>query len=135
MGKCAEPHCRKSAAPKKNYCHKCRQAKWRANNPMRSSYKNLKDNAKRRGKEFTLTFEQFSKFAIEVNLIGKSGRHAEAYTVDRVDNEKGYTIDNIQMLTKSENSSKRDRKLNYDWQTKYGSYTDIPKDNEEDQPF
>lgn len=53
-------------------------------------------------------------------MAGK-GRHADSYSVDRIDNDKGYTIDNIRVLTLSENASKGAKILSYDYQTKHAT--------------
>lgn len=84
---------------------------------MRSCFKTLRDNAKRRGKEFALTFEQFSRFCYETNYLAGKGRKSQSYSIDRRDNSKGYTIDNIRVLTVAENTRKKDRTLIYDWET------------------
>ena len=84
---------------------------------MRAAYKALRDNSKRRHKEFTLTFEQFQQFAIEVDYIKKKGRSNRAYHIDRQDNDKGYTIDNIRVLTGLQNRRKYTKSLHYDYQT------------------
>lgn len=73
---------------------------------MRSAYNNLKCNAKRRGKEFDLSFEDFEKLAIECDYLKGKGRKTSSYSIDRIDNTKGYTIDNIQVTTLGENSRK-----------------------------
>lgn len=82
---------------------------------MKAAFQTLRQNARRRGKEFTLTFEDFEAFCYAFDYIAGKGRKAKSYTVDRIDNEKGYTRDNIQMLTKSDNVKKY---LSYDWQTR-----------------
>lgn len=74
--------------------------------PDKYAYKNLKTNAKRRGKEFSLTFEEFIEFAIKHNYIAGKGITKTGLHIDRIDNRKGYTIDNIQVLTNSENIRK-----------------------------
>lgn len=43
------------------------------------------------------------------------GRGSEDKTIDRIDNDKGYFIGNIQVLTKHDNSSKY-------WKTDWGGY-------------
>lgn len=93
---------------------------------MRNTYLNMKGNAKRRGKLFDLTFEQFKEFAIEVNLLHKRGRTSKSYTVDRKENDKGYTLGNLQMLTYGENSRKGMRKIAYDYETKFGYIVEMP---------
>ena len=73
---------------------------------MKAAYCNLKANAKRRGKEFSLTFEQFRDFAIKTDYHQKKGVEKESFHIDRIDEEKGYSIDNIQVLTNSQNVKK-----------------------------
>lgn len=111
-----------------------RVRKHRRKNPVRYAYMNLKHNAKRRGKYFDLTFEQFYKFCKEVNLLDGKRNHKNSYTVDRIDNEKGYTISNIQRLTRSENSKKGTKILDYDPLTKTARYIEM-KEDLDDLPF
>lgn len=80
--------------------------RWRKKYPMKAAYHTLKYNARRRGKEFTLTFAEFEQFAIETKLLTKRGVKSSSYTVDRIDSSKGYTIDNIQVLPKGVNCRK-----------------------------
>jgi len=86
--------------------------RWRSLNPMRYAYLNLKHNARRRGKEFKLTFEQFAQFCRKVDYLKKKGVSASSYHIDRIDENKGYTLDNIQVLTNSANVRKY---LDYRW--------------------
>ena len=106
MKKCATKYCQTTAAKHRTICSKCISRRYRANNPIQSAYQNLRTNAKRRGKEFDLTFIQFKEFAIKTNYIAGKGRSSTSYHIDRIDEEKGYTIDNIQVLTNAENSKK-----------------------------
>lgn len=80
--------------------------RWRKKYPIRAAYHTLKYNARRRGKEFTLTLEQFTEFAVETKLLTKRGVKATSYTIDRIDTSKGYTMDNIQVMTRRANSIK-----------------------------
>lgn len=102
---CATEFCR-NKADRGRYCYKCISRKRRAKNPMRAAYENLRQNAKRREKEFDLTFEQFSNFAIKYDYLKGKGRRGESYSIDRIDNSKGYTLSNIRVITLSENSKK-----------------------------
>lgn len=70
------------------------------------AYSTLKQNAKRRSKHFELTFEQFKAFAIATDYYKRKGRKATCYHIDRIDETRGYTIDNIQVLTNRENAKK-----------------------------
>lgn len=102
---------------------------------MRYCFQTLKDNAKRRGKKFELTYDQFSVFAIKNKLLMGKGRTAESYTVDRIRNWEGYHIDNIQRLTLAQNASKGSRKLEYDYRTGYATYTSPQENNDIETPF
>ena len=93
---------------------------------MRYAYCTLKANAKRRGKEFSLTFDQFKKFAIETNYLRGKGKQSTSYSIDRIDNERGYTIDNIMIMSLADNSRKHTKRLHYDWQTRSAIVTTIP---------
>lgn len=73
---------------------------------MRRMIISYKKDAKKRGLEYELTEEQFKKITSQdchycgakPNNISKSGRHFGDYIyngIDRVDNNKGYTMDNV----------------------------------------
>jgi len=79
---------------------------WKKANPLRYAYQSLKDNAKRRGKEFDISFDQFKDFCIKTAYIQNRGRLAGSFHIDRIDETGGYTLDNIQVLTNSENVQK-----------------------------
>lgn len=111
--RCKTKYCGKKASKGSNYCSACRSRRYRANNPIKASYQNLRSNAKRRGKEFDLTFEQFKKFAIETEYIVGKGRSRTSYHIDRKDPEKGYTIDNIRVLENHENVRRHRRYLKF----------------------
>lgn len=104
--KCKTKHCRKKQAPKGFYCYSCLKAKYAKKHPIKYAFSNLRRNARRRGKSFSLTFEQFKEFAIKTDYINKRGTSADSYTIDRIDPSKGYEIENIQVLTNSENVKK-----------------------------
>ena len=90
-------------------CRKCRSAK----RELQEAYYHLKGNAVRRGKEFTITMAQFKAFCFKTNYIQGKGKTKECYSIDRIDNDRGYTIDNIRILTVGENAKKKDKKLVY----------------------
>jgi hypothetical protein len=116
-------------------CSTLRVRKWRENNPLRYAYQTTKDNAKRRGKEFDLSFNEFKEFAIRVDYIKKKGIHASSIHIDRIEEEKGYTVNNIQPLENSQNVrkyldyrwSELDRQMDFDVVTvKYGKLEGVP---------
>lgn len=102
---CSSADCQKPARPKRTQCPTCSAH----GNPARYAYRHLKANAKRRGKDFTLTFAQFEAFAIETRYLAKCGKSATSYTIDRIDPTRGYHADNIQALTNRENVLKQAR--------------------------
>jgi hypothetical protein len=99
--KCETPRCRNVSTAR--LCKKCYQRDYRKRNALKYCFSTLMNNAKRRGKEFDLTLEQFEKFAIETNYLHGKGRMSESFHIDRIDPLKGYTIENIRVLTNSEN--------------------------------
>lgn len=107
--------------------------KYRENNPQRYAYMTLRDNAKRRGKEFTITFEEFQRFCYRYKYIGKKGRTRDGYGVDRKDETKGYTLGNMRILKNGNNVRKY---KTYDWQTRTGRTCTAGKDEPgQDLPF
>lgn len=120
--KCKTPFCRNRVTGKRT-CNTCVSRTKRNKNPMRYAYDVLKMNAKRRGKDFTISFDYFKRFAILTNYVAGKGRNKLSFSVDRVDNRKGYVPGNLQMLTVSDNSRKAHRTtiLNYDYETGFAS--------------
>lgn len=116
--KCATKFCTNERGKNRLVCHCCRSKKFRKEQPMKASFQTLRYNARRRGKEFSLTFEQFEKFCYETNYIAGRGRQKTSFSIDRIDNNKGYSIDNIRVLSVSDNS-RRNKILVYDWETQY----------------
>jgi DNA-directed RNA polymerase subunit M/transcription elongation factor TFIIS len=114
-------------------CRKCRYAKEKEN-LIAWSYRTLKSNAKRRGKAFSLTLAEFADFCYETSLLTTRGTKSTSFTVDRIRNEFGYHVGNIQRMTNSENI-KKEKVLNYDYQTKTGFVRPREIINPEDYPF
>ncbi len=110
---CKTKYCTTKTPKHRTICCKCISRKYRSDNPVRSSFDILRTNAKRRGKEFDLTFDQFKKFAIETEYIAGKGRSSQSFTIDRIDQDLGYTINNLQVLTNAENVKKHKKYLKY----------------------
>jgi len=103
---CPAYRCCNKPGTKKRFCprhHHMRQAE---TNPLGYTYSLLKTNAKRRGKVFTLTLEQFRQFCTETNYLALKGKQGSNLSIDRIDNSKGYEAGNLQVLTLSANSRK-----------------------------
>lgn len=112
-GLCIERFCGKSR-PKNGKkfkglrCSCCARKKWAEENPGKYILANLRGNARRRGKEFTLTWEQFEAFLKRENYLRrKRGRTKTSVSVDRPKNEFGYHEWNIGTLTIRDNAWKR----------------------------
>lgn len=119
---CSEPHCRNMARKHKTKCPTCHKKQWRKKYPMKAAFQTLRQNARRRGIAFTITFEYFEKFCYKTNYIAGKGRSKLSYSIDRDKNHLGYIPGNIVIMHKGLNSAKGDRpitkKLVYDWCTK-----------------
>lgn len=83
-----------------------RNKEWRERNPKMYCYMTLRDNAKRRGHAFELTFPQFELFCYETKYIKRKGIYRRNWSIDRKDNTKGYTIDNICIMKNIQNQKK-----------------------------
>ena len=105
--KCSIKFCRNERAPRRTICHKCHSRQYKKNHPEAYYFNLLKQNAKRRGKEFLLSFKDFKKFSSDTGYIERKGKNGFNLSIDRIEAKKGYSIDNIQVLTLSENTSKR----------------------------
>lgn len=86
---------------------------WRENNPEQYAYMTLRDNAKRRGIPFTISFAYFKRFCRKTKYIQRKGIWKYSYSIDRIKNHRGYVPGNLQLLTVSENSSKYTKKVEW----------------------
>lgn len=102
---CVTKHCRKPGY-RGSYCHSCHKRRYKERHPERYAYQTLRNNARRRGHAFDLTLEQFVQFAFKTGYMAGRGRYKESLHIDRIDETGGYTIDNIQVLTNTENVRK-----------------------------
>ncbi len=101
---CGRPQPNKAHGKKAGkVCPACLIRRWRANNPALSSFNQLKVSARRRGKEFTLTFEEFRGWCLNNGYLDGRGRLRDSLHVDRHDDSKGYNLENIRVLTNREN--------------------------------
>lgn len=108
--KCRSKGCRNSVNAKKchsPYCAKHRTRNWRDKYPLHYSFHNLRKRAAQRGKEFSLTREQYVSFAIKTDYARLKGKTSWSLSIDRIDNNRGYHYDNIEAITLSQNSRKQ----------------------------
>lgn len=119
-------------------CKKHYNVDQRSRNPLKYSFNNLKSNAKRRGKIFTISFDYFCKFAIETNYILSKGITKTGYTIDCIIEELGYAEGNIRSILNPDNVKKQRRKemiLKYDQQSKIAFFKEIKPVDNNDVPF
>ena len=103
---CCADRCGKPKGEKDRFCPKHRKRYDKENNPISYVFNILKSNARRRGKSFELTIQEFTSFCIETGYIEKRGKTGKSASIDRIDSSKGYHIENIRVISLSENSRK-----------------------------
>lgn len=108
MSKCVTKFCRgvTNKSGHSPFCSKCRSRRWKAKYPLHYSYKQLRNDAKRREKEFQLTLDEYIEFANRTGYATMKGREAHFLSIDRRDPLKGYSADNIRALTVRANSAR-----------------------------
>ena len=119
--RCAIDGCRRDRGKKSTICDKHRYLKRKEKDPIKWAYETLKRNSRRRGIMFDLTLEYFKQFCYATKLLEKRGREKDHYSIDRINNDLGYTEGNIQVLPVGLNSIKR-KKLVYNWENKSAVY-------------
>lgn len=87
-------------------CNTCRNRRWVNKNPLRKAWHNLKHSAKRRSYEFSIPYDFFERLAKKTGYDKNRERAGDQLTINRIINSKGYTVDNIEVISKSLNSSK-----------------------------
>lgn len=108
--KCASKRCRGRVASRachSDKCAKCKMRIWNEKYPLQRAFHNLRSHAKERGKDFSLTFDQFKVFAEKTDYMARRGKTSLSLSIDRIENSKGYHFDNIQAITLRENSRKQ----------------------------
>jgi hypothetical protein len=105
--RCWTRDCENLAVPERRYCSKCKKRKYREKYPLKYIYDTIKMNAKRRRKEFTLTFDEFECFCRRTGYDKFKGITADCLSIDRIKNSEGYHVWNIQAITVSKNSKKK----------------------------
>ena len=87
---------------------------WANANPERNLYTGAKASAKKRGIEFTITLEDILPFPKTCPVLGIELRRGikvndpNSWSIDRIDNTKGYTPGNVAVISRRANILKRD---------------------------
>jgi hypothetical protein len=98
--------CDNAAASGRRICWKCHKAEWREKHPLRAMFLKVKWSAKLRDIPFKLTFDEFLEFDAVTDYVARRTLAGEDITIDRVNEEKGYEKENLQVLTRGENAAK-----------------------------
>lgn len=104
---CIVNRCNNRRCKGNKLCPKHKRARAKEVNPIGYTFDALKQNAKRRGHNFELTLEQFKEFCKSTGYMDGKGRRSESLSIDRIDPNLGYSIQNIQVLSLGENCRKR----------------------------
>jgi hypothetical protein len=111
---CLTPRCGHTVNKKRchsPFCSRCRSRNFRRDHPAMAHYLDLKNRARQRGHEFTITFEYYYKTVwLDSGYAERHGKTKECLSVDRLKNNLGYVPGNLNVLTVSENARKQDRK-------------------------
>jgi hypothetical protein len=91
-------------------CSSCLIRRWRANYREKAAFANVRDRARRTGIHFNITFPAFLEWGKKHGYFDNFGRAATELQVDRINNNKGYVLSNIQVLTARENNLKEKRR-------------------------
>ena len=130
---CKQPYCKKKRGNKRVFCDKHHLQNQKERNPISYTFNALRSNARRRGKDFTLTLEYFTNWCAETGYMETKGKTKTAMTIDRDDQTKGYVPGNLKIMSNDEN---RKKYVKYYQEMKRTSEDDIHVGNpEEEDPF
>lgn len=113
--KCDTKYCRYPARKGGKKCSRCHRAGLKEKNPVYVAWQTTKSNAKRRGKRFVITLEEFREFCEETGYLELKGKDADSASIDCIIDEIGYAKGNIECLALRDNTLKRHKKVIYDW--------------------
>lgn len=102
---CVTPGC-VNLAKQGKYCYTCANKRWQKANPEKHIFNTLKNNAKRRGKVFELTFDDFMEFCVDTDYLAQKGIFKHSLHIYRKIEWLGYTKNNIQALENTKNIKK-----------------------------
>jgi hypothetical protein len=103
--KCATKYCRREAK-QGAVCCRCKWRKIKETDPVRYTFYYIKNNARRRGKEFGIALDEFRAWVEQTGYMDSKGKQRWSMSIDRIDNSRGYFIDNIRILSLGLNASK-----------------------------
>lgn len=105
-GKCKAYRCPDNSTKKDRFCSKHSKRFQKEKNEASYVYNLVKSNAGKRKIEFTITLDEFKLFCKETDYLALRGKKASSASIDRINPLKGYSYDNIQVLSLADNSAK-----------------------------
>lgn len=97
-------------------CQKHYMQLWRARNPARAAYANLRDSARKRRLPFELSFDDFALVVGDTPYMEEKGTRVGCFHIDRIDPCLGYTVGNLRVIPLSENIAKGNKeRRNYEY--------------------
>jgi hypothetical protein len=112
-GRCIVPGCGKKAGKrskgKKKMCHMHDRRQWAKSKPAHYKYANLRGNARRRSKEFSISRDYFMEVVKDSGYVEHAGRAPGDLSIDREKNWLGYVEGNLRVVTVHYNSVKGTR--------------------------
>ncbi len=96
----------KSNKRKRGLCHKHYHIYRRIIDPIYDRFVNFRGNALRRKKEFTITLQEFREWCTKTGYIIQKGKRGRNCTIDRIKNQYGYHIWNIEIKSNLANIRK-----------------------------
>lgn len=113
-GRCAVRYCRGVKPKTKRICHKCNKRRLKINNPVAYTYNTTKQNAKRRGKVFSLSLGYFQELCLETGYLENKGRTSTAMSLDRINPTFGYIEGNVRVIAYGVNSGRSQDDIDHD---------------------
>ena len=99
---------------KMTLCKQCNSARVKSMTPEWKMHQRAKQRCRESGREFTISVEDITIpdicpiLGIPLNVnSGRPGAYKNSPSLDRIDNSKGYTPDNIQVISQEANAMKR----------------------------
>ncbi|MFA6066868.1 MAG: hypothetical protein WC707_06830 [Candidatus Babeliaceae bacterium] len=106
QGLCTHNGCTTDHAPNRLLCYKHRSQAFKENNYLMYTFNALRNNARRRRKEFLLTIQEFAIFCNDTAYLERKGQNPYSATIDRIKSDQGYSYDNIQIMDHIDNTMK-----------------------------
>jgi len=107
-GICIAVGCQRANRAKDPLCPRHRHRYNKAKRFARYTYDIWITNCRRRGIENLVTFEEFKTWCEGNGYLENKGRKTTSATIDRINSDSPYTIDNMQIMNHWDNSFKQD---------------------------